>query len=90
VRSPQNVVTRRLRLVWGFPMNLFRILGCAAIVMCSVVSAPALAQTRTVTARPAPEPIVRPAPAPLIGVGLPMVGGVLAALLLGRRFRRKD
>ena len=55
------------------------ILGSAGmVVMVSVVMTdPALA-------------VVRPGPAPLIGVGLPLVGGVLAAIMVVRRFRRKD
>jgi hypothetical protein len=35
-------------------------------------------------------PSSRPAPAALIGLGLPAAGGVLIALALVRRFRRKD
>ena len=36
------------------------------------------------------ERIPRPGPAPLLGVGLPLLGGVLGTLLLVRRYRRKD
>lgn len=32
----------------------------------------------------------RPSPAPLLGVGLPLLGGVLGTMILIRRFRRKD
>lgn len=32
----------------------------------------------------------RPGPAPLLGVGLPLLGGVLGTMILIRRFRRKD
>jgi hypothetical protein len=34
--------------------------------------------------------IPRGGPAPLLGVGLPLIGGVLATVFVVRRFRRKD
>lgn len=51
--------------------------GVAAAIGLSVVD-PAFAQR-----------IPRGGPAPLIGVGLPLLGGVLATLFVVRRFRRK-
>ena len=69
----------------GILMKIFRILGCAAIVICSAMAAPAFPQQQ----RPQSS-TVRPAPAPLIGVGVPMIGGLLAALLLAHRLRRKE
>jgi hypothetical protein len=64
-------------------MKLSRIVGCAAIVICSTMAAAALSQQQT------PQPFaVRPAP--LIGVGVPMIGGLPAALLLARRLQRKE
>jgi hypothetical protein len=55
-------------------------LGFVGIAAAAVIFAdPALA-----------ERIPRPGPAPLLGVGLPLLGGVLGTMLLVRRYRRKD
>lgn len=80
IARPKTVKEKVMRvgLLWAIP-----ILGVVAATSI-VVADPALA-----FAKPNP-PSLRPAPAPLIGVGLPLVGGVLAALALVRRFRRKD
>jgi hypothetical protein len=40
--------------------------------------------------RPTPSTPTRGAPAPLLGLGLPAVGGAILALALARRLRRKD
>jgi hypothetical protein len=83
-------------------MKALRIPGCMAVVTIPLMADLAFAQgppsdPRWATARAMVRATVRgngpkinPAPAPHIGVGLPMVGSVLAALLLVRRFRRKD
>ena len=78
-------------------MKALRILGCTAVLTIPLMSDLAFAQA-------ADPPMgkgggngpvnsqgngARPAPAPLMGVGLPMAGGVLLALLLVRRFRQK-
>ena len=70
----------------GIAMRVFRILGCAVMLILSAIANPAFAQQ----IRPSISPSIRPGPAPLIGVGIPMVGGVLSALLLARRLRRND
>jgi len=62
-------------------LDLIGALGCVSILALAVPSA-VQAQTRGT--------VVRGGPAPLIGVGLPLVGGVLAAVLLARRLRRKE
>jgi len=73
-------------------MKTLRLFGCLAIV--TLMANPSLAQTlaipqdAVVAKRPPPHP-PKAGPAPLIGVGLPMVGTVLAALLLARRVRRR-
>ena len=56
-------------------------LGCVSILALAVPGAVQAQERGTV---------VRGGPAPLIGVGLPLVGGVLAAVLLARRLRRKE
>lgn len=61
--------------------DLIAALGCVSILALAVPSA-VQAQARGT--------VVRGGPAPLIGVGLPLVGGVLAAVLLARRLRRKE
>ena len=69
-------------------MRTFQILGCIAIIALMVD--PAVAQVPKGPPPGVPKgPPPKGAPAPLIGVGLPMVGSVLVALLLVRRFRRK-
>lgn len=56
------------------------ILACLVIgAVALIVGDAAFAQDR-----------VRGGPAPLLGVGLPLAGGVLVALMLARRFWRKD
>jgi hypothetical protein len=66
-------------------MKISRILGCASIVICSAMAAAAFPQQQR------PQPFaVRPVPAPLIGVGVPMIGGLLATLLFARRLGRKE
>lgn len=62
-----------------FIMAALSCAGVAAVIGLSVVD-PAFAD-RT---------IPRGGPAPLIGVGLPLLGGVLATLFVVRCFRRKD
>lgn len=52
--------------------------GVAAVVL--IATDPALAELRN----------PRPGPAPLLGVGLALVGGVLGTMMLVRRYRRKD
>ena len=75
--------------------NPLRILGCMAIVTIPLMADPAIAQPTSTptpigTGTPGFDPArTRPGPAPLIGVGLPMVGAVLLALLLVRRFGQK-
>jgi Mn2+/Fe2+ NRAMP family transporter len=59
----------------GISMKIFRVLGCAAIAICSAIVVPTTPQQQ----RPQPY-AARPALAPLIGVGLPMIGGLPAAL----------
>jgi len=78
-------------------MKALRILGCMAVVTIPLMAADlAFAQNRNNNGgnggnggnnnnNPP-----RGAPAPLMGVGLPMAGGVLLALLLVRRFRQKE
>lgn len=61
--------------------DLIAALGCVSVLAMAVPSA-VQAQDRGT--------IVRGGPAPLIGVGLPLVGGVLAAVFLARRLRRKE
>jgi hypothetical protein len=61
--------------------DMIAALGCVSVMALAVPGA-VHAQDRG--------SIVRGGPAPLIGVGLPLVGGVLAAVLLARRLRRKD
>ena len=63
-------------------IHMIAALGCASIL--------AMALTGTVQAQVRDGSIVRGGPAPLIGVGLPLVGGVLAAVFLARRLRRKE
>ena len=71
----------RLGVLWAVFALAF--MGVVAAILV-VIADPALAQLR-------PVPSTRPGPAPLIGVGLPLVvGGVLAAIMLVRRFRRKN
>ena len=60
-------------------MTALSCVGVAAAVAL-IVADPAFAQLR--------DP--RPGPAPLLGVGLALVGGVLGTVLLVRRYRRKD
>jgi hypothetical protein len=62
-------------------MKALRILGCMAIV--SLIGNPASAHNVRVLSTNS----IKPAPAPLIGVGLPMAGAALLALLLVRQFR---
>jgi hypothetical protein len=64
-------------------VHMIAALGYASIL--------AMALTVTVQAQGVRDgSIVRGGPAPLIGVGLPLVGGVLAAVFLARRLRRKE
>ena len=85
-------------------MKTLRLLGCTAVLTIPLMAADfdsAQAQKVPVTSTdkvplpstdkvPLPSTGTKPAPAPLIGVGLPAVGGVLLALALVRRFRRKE
>ena len=74
-------------------MKALRMLGCMAIVTIPLMADLAFAQTSIgpgTAGAAANRPIPRPGPAPLIGVGLPMAGGLLLAFLLVRRFRQKD
>src|SRR5262245_21957554 len=74
----------------GLPMKAIRILGCMAVLTFSLMADLAFAQRTPPSPAPTPTPVIRGAPAPLIGVGLPMAGAGLLALLLVRRFRRKE
>jgi hypothetical protein len=58
----------------------------AIVAVCVGILAVAVIATDPAWAQRVP----RGGPAPLIGAGLPLLGGVLAALVLVRRFRRKD
>ena len=69
-------------------MKALRLLGCMAVATIPLMAADlawAQAQTSNV-----PVTSTKKGPAPLIGVGLPAVGGALLALLLVRRFRQKE
>ena len=63
------------RRVWAYCLTIF---GAAAILLTGMLE-PALA-----LARPP-----RGAPGPLIGIGLPLAGLVVAAVALARRWRGK-
>jgi hypothetical protein len=75
-------------------MKTLRLLGCMAVVTIPLMTADlgfaqlSISQdTAAASANKVKPP--KPGPAPLIGVGLPAVGGALLALLLVRRFRQK-
>ena len=92
----QNLARQLPALVWGLPMKTLRILSCMAIVTIPLMADPAIAQDPLTSIGPgtssaaANRPLPQRAPAPLIGVGLPMVGTALLALLLVRRLRRRE
>lgn len=62
-------------------MKALRMLGCMAVVTIPLMADLAFAQGAMGPPfnPPGPPSGIKPAPAPLIGVGLPMAGGVLGA-----------